>query len=145
MKIRKFVQLILSAILGLMGCSECAVEEYGCPSADFEMKGKVVNEKGEAMPDVDVSNSYPQSDTSRIYRPVATTNESGEYVVQDDLYNLWEQAEGYSFRFVGDTTKYEPFDTIIPRSSLNIKGGDGDWYQGKASVVVNVTLKEKTK
>ena len=51
MKIRKFVQLILSAILGLMGCSECAVEEYGCPSADFEMKGKVVNEKGEAMPE----------------------------------------------------------------------------------------------
>ena len=54
MKYRKLLQALLSSFLAFLGVS-CQQEgdEYGCPTADFYMKGSVVNQKGEPVPGVE--------------------------------------------------------------------------------------------
>lgn len=144
MRFYSFVQSSLRLILGLLGVvgfSGCGAM-YGTPSADFEMKGKVVNEEGESLTDVKVITADIEHDSLIYGRVVSITNEAGNYRVSEDLYNLRENNGGYSFRFMGDTTRYEPFDTIIMEKQLHFEDEDG-WYKGRTSVTMNVTLKSK--
>lgn len=168
MKIRIFLQLILAAILGIFGVScEEEGEEYGCPTANFIMRGEIVNAKGEPLPDVVVKNVWMQYDPEwmidslRQYEDTIVDGDCSRYgylegfvAAKSDLsgkYDMWcdyytemqPSSEGYWFRFVGDTTLYEPYDTIIPNDSIVLTGGHGDWYGGKVELVLNVTLKEK--
>lgn len=143
MKIRKLFHLMLTSVLGMLGCSEITADEYGCPTADFEMKGKVTNEKGEALPDVEVSTSMMEKDSIVHYRRLSTTGETGTYQFKEDLIGLGWKDGGYSFSFIGDTTLYETYDTVIPADQIHLKGGDGKWYEGKASLTVDVVLKDK--
>lgn len=144
--INRFSQSILKMILLTFGfsCTTSCGGLYGTPYADFEMKGNVTNEKGESLSDVEINSVSIESDSIRYERTVAITNTRGMYTIAEDLYSLQWSDGGYPFRFIGDTTLYEPFDTTIRRDQLHFKGAD-DWYEGKASIVVNVTLKEKEK
>lgn len=145
--IYRFTQSILKMILLTFGfsCTTSCGGLYGTPYADFEMKGKVTNEKGESLSDVEINSVSIESDSIRYQRTVAITNTRGMYTVSEDLYSLQWSDGGYPFRFIGDTTLYEPFDTTIQRDQLHFKDADHGWYEGKTSIVVNVTLKEKEK
>lgn len=168
MKIRVFLQIILAAILGVFGFS-CKEEgdEYGCPYANFEINGRVVNQKGEPLADVKVENVQKhyiydyEADSFHAYVDTiengrfthytyldtmtwGMTDMSGNYdILMVDPRLLPFNDDGYLFRFVGDTTLYEPYDTIVPQNSIQYKGGDGNWYAGKAIVNIDVVLKEK--
>lgn len=173
MKCRKLLQALLSSFLAFLGVS-CQQEgdEYGCPTADFYMKGSVVNQKGEPVPGVELKTVWTeylyenQGDSLRTYdtiydgiftrltyidssRVLAKTDEKGDYSFMCDYYdsgsicNYSFEVDGILFRFVGDTSLYEPFDTIVPSKSIQLKGGDGDWYGGKASINLDVVLKDK--
>lgn len=173
MKLRVFFQSILTVVLAFVGFS-CQEEgdEYGCPSADFVLKGHVVNQKGEPVPEVGiktVSTWYldeDQGDSLRTYdtifdgrftrlayldssRVFVKTDERGDYLFKCDYYeydilNVYSSdVESYLFRFVGDTSLYEPFDTLVPVNSIHFTGGDGNWYSGKATVNLDVVLKDK--
>ena len=145
--INRFTQSILKMILLSLGfsCTTSCGDLYGTPYADFEMKGKVTNEKGESLSDVEINSVSRESDSTLYQRTVAITNTRGMYTVSEDLYSLQWSEGGYPFRFIGDTTLYEPFDTTIQRDQLHFKDADHGWYEGKTSIVVNVTLKEKEK
>lgn len=147
MKIRKFLNALLTMILGVMGfsCGPFGGDEYGCPSADFVMKGNVVNPQNQPVEGVKVVNTARVTEDAYMELEAisTTTDADGSYTISCDYYTLGSEVQGVSFRFVPDTTKYEVFDTVIPQKSIVFKGGDGDWYSGKAEVNVNVTLKEK--
>ena len=55
--INRFTQSILKMILLSLGfsCTTSCGDLYGTPYADFEMKGKVTNEKGESLSDVEIN------------------------------------------------------------------------------------------
>lgn len=144
--IGRFFQAGLKMMLGILGYSSisgCGAM-YGTPSADFVMKGKVVNERGESLSEVKIKSLSMYHDSVKHAKTLTFTDEEGTYKVMEDLYDLGWGNDGYPFRFVGDTTLYEPFDTIIPENRLHFTDDHG-WYKGKTSIVVNVTLKEKKK
>ena len=143
--IGRIFQVGLKMVLGVLGYSSisgCGAM-YGTPSADFDMRGKVVNERGECLPEVKIKSITIGHDSVEYVRTLTFTDEEGTYRVMEDLYSLGWGSGGYPFRFVGDTTLYEPFDTIISENQLHFKDEHG-WYKGKTSITVNVTLKDKT-
>ena len=141
----RFFQMGLKMVLGILGYSSisgCGAM-YGTPTADFEMRGKVVNERGECLSEIKIQSLVIEHDSVGHTRTLTFTDEEGSYRVMEDLYSLGWGSGGYPFRFVGDTTLYEPFDTIISENQLHFKDEHG-WYKGKTSITVNVTLKDKT-
>lgn len=142
--INRVIQSIIRLVLGTLGVldfSGCGAM-YGTPSADFEMVGKVTNEKTEPLSEVEVIAADVEHDALICEKVVSITNKTGNYRVSEDLYDLWGKNGGYLFRFVGDTNLYEPFDTIILEKKLHFEDEDR-WYKGRISVTVNVTLKSK--
>ena len=142
----RFFQMGLKMVLGILGYSSISGcgGMYGTPTADFDMRGKVVNERGECLSEVKINSLSMYHDSVEHVKTLTFTDEEGTYRVMKDLYSLGWGNDGYPFRFVGDTTLYEPFDTIIPENQLHFKGAHG-WYEGKTSITVNVTLKDKKK
>lgn len=141
----RFFQMGLKMVLGILGYSSfsgCGAM-YGTPTADFEMRGKVVNERGECLSEIKIQSLAIEHDSVGHTRTLTFTDEEGTYRVMEDLYSLGWGSGGYPFRFVGDTTLYEPFDTIISENQLHFKDEHG-WYKGRTSITVNVTLKDKT-
>ena len=54
-----FTNKILAGLLSLLGfslaaCDKIGADEYGCPYADYEIKGKVVDENGKAINGIQV-------------------------------------------------------------------------------------------
>lgn len=50
---------LLAGLLTLLGfslaaCDKIGADEYGAPYVEYEIKGKVVNDKGTAIPDIQV-------------------------------------------------------------------------------------------
>lgn len=61
-----FTNKILAGLLSILGfslaaCDKIGSEEYGCPHADYEIKGKVVSDQGTPIPniEIEVSDSVP--------------------------------------------------------------------------------------
>ena len=142
MSIRKFFNYLLTSILGFLGFS-CSVinggEEYGCPHADYELMGTVQNEEGEPIANVNVT------ELDSIFglpdEILATTNKQGQYNTHGEW--IYTSASKFHFQFVSKDTQYVPLDTIIPVDRVPFRGGDGDWYDGKKIIQVDVVLKKK--
>jgi putative lipoprotein (rSAM/lipoprotein system) len=143
MGIRRFFNYILTSILGFLGFS-CTIineggEEYGCPYADYELMGTVQDEEGKPIADVDVT----ELDT--IFglpdEILATTNKHGQYNKRGEW--RYHFASKYHFQFNSKDTQYAPLDTIIPTNRFHFSGGDGDWYDGRMTIKVDVVLKKK--
>ncbi|MBP5457050.1 MAG: radical SAM-associated putative lipoprotein [Paludibacteraceae bacterium] len=127
------VILYLLGLIGLFNCESCndIVDEYGCPTADYTFKGKVIDENGLPIEGVNII-----IDLDYYHKDSTQTNKEGEYDIEVD--NVSPNIPTLSFRH----WDYEPFDTTITRKDYEFKDGHG-WYEGMANVEVNVTLKKK--
>ncbi|MBR4838968.1 MAG: radical SAM-associated putative lipoprotein [Paludibacteraceae bacterium] len=108
-------------------------EEYGTPSVSYVFKGTVTDENGLPISNVKVSftSQYQYSGA-----PYANTDESGEYSIESG--ERTSSSITLAFRHEG----YADKDTTIKNSQLVFKGGDGAWYEGKATANVDITLKK---
>ena len=118
----------LLSLLGFSGCDKIFQMEYGSPSADFKVTGRVTDEEGRPLSGV------------RIVAP----NVDGKYTYR---YNTgWAPDSLYVKLKYEDPTARPAYDSdsvTVGFAKDDLKGGDRSWFLGAAEKEVNVTLKRK--
>lgn len=146
---------ILAGLLTLLGLSttSCGSEcEYGSPYATYDIKGKVVNEKGTAIPDMQVIIPAPDADNEEdlfVYRDTLLTNSTGEFNKRLEVGSF---GEDITFKIAtqdidGEANGglFEDTVTEVAFKKEDLKGGDGNWYSGNAKKDVTITMKQAVK
>lgn len=141
---------ILAGLLTLLGLSttSCGSEcEYGSPYATYDIKGKVVNEKGTAIPDMQVIIPAPDADNEEdlfVYRDTLLTNSTGEFNKRLEVGSF---GEDITFKIAtqdidGEANGglFEDTITEVAFKKEDLKGGDGNWYAGNARKDVTITM-----
>ncbi len=142
MKTKLLVRLL--ALLGfsaaLPACEGMGQDEYGCPWAEFSLKGKVTDARNNPIPGIRVEMS----------------SKSGNAYVLTDIDGLYVLDYGSVNRLVGGIT-VTAADTDGPDNggdfesrteTLSITDDDytgaGGWFQGKAEAKLDFMLEPKT-
>lgn len=133
-------------VLGFYGCTFQGAEEYGMPHVRYQLKGKVINEKEEAVPGVriTVGESLDDNFDGWYHNKILYTDTNGEF-------NYLDPYASSGYRWLG--VKWEPVSKdiidIYKTDSITVDmgkptGGSGNWYEGEASKEIIIILKEKT-
>lgn len=136
MKIKylKLKNWFLVSLAGLMGVnmSSCGLE-YGCPEAEYTVKGKVTNPSGEPIPGIKVTGNWDNDITSA----------SGDYILSARVVPLYpEETIQIVFADVdsSENGSYQNDTVPVTFQYSELTGGDGHWYEGSATKTLNVTL-----
>ena len=141
-KCLKGINALLAFLLGLLGFSSCEVRcDYGVPSGDLTFEGKVTNEEQETLEGIQVvrcggwQDDIPQMYWEE-YADTLYTNSSGEFYreLKGDF-----PLKCQKITVTDPSGTYESKDTIV---TVQYKGGHG-WYEGRANLKLNFTLKKK--
>jgi putative lipoprotein (rSAM/lipoprotein system) len=151
MKIRflRWYNALLTALLSILGygCSSEGPEEYGCPHADYIIKGTVTDEAGTPIQGIKTTlkNLYGVSPQNGQVLDSFLTDDSGKYQVYDNGMEssqtklIVEDIDGEENggEFLSDTLD------INHEKAVQTKEGDGRWYQGSFEITQDVKLKKK--
>lgn len=147
---------LLAGLLTLLGFSLASCEkwgacEYGSPYAEYEIKGKVMNEAGETIPDIQViiPDLNSKVDGQYLYGDTLKTNNGGEFNAKIGLTSF---GEAVTFKVITkdiDGEKngglFEDKETEVAFKEEDLKGKSGNWYFGKAEKEVSITIKQAVK
>lgn len=140
-----FTNKILAGLLSLLGfslaaCDKMGSAEYGTPHADYEIKGKVVNNQGTPIPDiqVEVSDSIPES--GWMYKDTIYTDANGEFHwKRGDFPRMTFQLISRDIDEEKNGGQFVPKTTFVSFRNADYRGGD-TWYEGKATLETEITL-----
>lgn len=146
---------MLLALLGIGGCQDLPEEEemrlmYGTPTAQFSVKGKVTDEKGNAIQGLQVILGNRFYDNSSVtydhhYFPVdtLTTDSDGVYQFESSRISPIEnlQVDVNDIDGAAGGGEFNSATTVV--RNIEYKDGNG-WYRGKADIKVSdIKLKKK--
>ena len=149
----KSINSILIGLLGTLGFSSCFIprEEYGCPHADYTVKGTVKdNVSGNPIPGIRVAYSPlewdenvfgdPSNNSGRNHAFVISSI-NGEFKLSDGLF----PSQNKLAVFVEDIDAEENglFQSkmyIISFEGIKPVGGDNKWYDGEYIVTTTISL-----
>lgn len=142
MGIRKMFHCLLSSLFAVCGLSCVREAAYGCPSSDFVLRGTVVDEKGNPIEGIYVSNEEIKSENTfgSWKRHAVVSDADGKYLFH---LNFSCDYPGNRFYFMAPCMN-SPYELIIPNGEFQYKGGNGDDYSGKCVLEKNVTLDMKS-
>lgn len=144
MKMKNWINILLGAILGLLGFGCAGPVKYGVPSANLTVEGQVTNEEHEALPnmqvvrrggwkgDPEIESVTWEDDPDTLY-----TNGDGQYYKE---YRAIVPVEYYKI-IVNDTAGGYMPDSVI--TTVDFSGGDGEWDQGSGYLKADFVLKKK--
>jgi putative lipoprotein (rSAM/lipoprotein system) len=151
LKIYNALIVFLISTLGFTSsCNPFGGTEYGTPSADFIVKGKI-EAAGNNNPIsgifVEMRQEMESIDGQKLikYNSTITSDNDGGYIVTDK--NAFPENQSYKIKFI-DTDgvlngEYETLDTTIVFQNPKFTDGNGHWYNGQTEKEVNVKLKPK--
>ena len=142
MKPSKMITALL-ALLGFAGCDDIGgMVEYGQPHADFEIKGRVVDEAGNAIRDIKIVVSDADKGAYKGREVgVGITDSYGSYRVSGGWFgdpSLTVAAEDID----GDKNggDFAGKEQKLKLESDDYVGGDGRWYDGKVTKTADFIL-----
>ncbi len=141
-KFLKGYNILIGGLLTLLGFSACDTinpdpkDEYGCPSADFIVNGKIESEN---------DNVVIENIQVGMYGDTVYSDKNGEYQVESKNYSTNGEKFNISFKDVDGTTNgdYKNLDTIVDFTDIEFTDGDGIWYMGKKTKELNIKLAPK--
>lgn len=146
---------ILAGVLTLLGFSitSCgADDEYGSPYATYEIKGKVVSEEGNAIPNIQIIIPAPDAiDDGNMYihRDTILTDSSGDFQTQlsDSYFSVDYTIKIATKDIDGEANGglFEEKTTEVAFNRDDLKGASGYWYLGHATKKVTITMKQVSK
>ena len=138
----RFIKMLL-AILGFGSMTTaCFTAEYGCPNADYEVRVGTYTEEGEAIMGLKVSIVEGAADTIGL----GLTNKYGEYVFKHNGFPERVKVFTIGIDDIDGTAHLGEFKSESVRHAFaasDLKGGDGNWYSGRATASYDFHLKEK--
>ncbi len=147
----RLTNLLLSSILIIFGFSNCDEPrmEYGVPSADYNVKGKVID-KADTKPIKGIRvafSPYPQAITMYGILPVPyrtyaadTTDTAGAYDLTDN-FTVGEIQNDTIPVYIQDIDGTE---NGLYRDTVINSGKSTGWYDGKFTVEKNIELRRKS-
>ena len=136
---------LLMAMLGFASCDHFGMVEYGCPTVNFSLKARVVDEAGNPIQGIEVR-------TEEGARFEYNTGFS-DYEGNIDAYGgyFWPGAQNQKMQFIdvdGEANGGE-FETLTVKieNLIQTEEGDGNWYEGAYTAdmgTVTMKLKEKS-
>ena len=134
----KTYNAMVYAILGALGftTSSCTYADYGTPSADYIVLGKVTDsQNNQPIKDILVKASWK----------AVSTNAEGKYEIVINDERTGSQIIPIQFRDIdGDLNgSYMDLDTIVEFKNPKFTGGDKKWYEGKTTKEFNIQLSPK--
>ncbi len=130
-KVIKKLNRLMAFVLGVLGFSSLmGCGAYGCPSADFDISGRVVNESDEAIEGIEVQLPDAWANASD------TTNADGDYAIKTFGFPDSEITV-VAVDIDGEENGLYASDTVKVKAKY--VGGKG-WYEGKHTGVVNFKL-----
>lgn len=155
MKVRfnRWYNAVLTVLLGLLGLESCdsegggMVEEYGCPSSDYIIKGTVTDEAGTPVQGIKTSLKQIYKTETETYIggiDSVQTGVSGDFLLkyngmqQKNIKLIVEDIDGEANggEFLSDTLD------INYDKAVQTKKGEG-WYSGTYEIAQDVKLKKK--
>lgn len=136
-EIIKFYNIIIAGILSVFGFTTSCdpVAEYGTPSANFIVKGKVSSsETNKPIENIQVI----MEGNSK------TTNSNGEFeIVNMDFPG--EKTYNLIIRDIDgeNNLQFVDKDTLAEFKNPSYTGGDGHWYEGETKINIDIKLKPK--
>lgn len=139
------------ALIGFIGC-ENAAAEYGTPCADYEIKGTVTDSitslpVQNARVIVTLTKTYTKPDTTIIDTMASgLTDVTGKYDVQLHEFPLEEITFNVKVKDEDGPANGGDFATgekEVLFKSTDLTGGNGAWYNGKATKIRDFKLKLK--
>jgi putative lipoprotein (rSAM/lipoprotein system) len=140
----------LLTLLGFSSSCDPARVEYGTPSADFILKGKIVSAaNNNPIQDIIIEmRRVEKTQDGQTFVKVTDTSFSeyvGNFILTDN--GAFPKDQTYQIKFT-DTDglqngEYEPLDTTIVFQNPTFINGDGHWYNGQTEKELNVKLKPK--
>ena len=145
-KIRKrwltFQNKSITCILSFLGIGSAVIfngcmygsprYEYGGPHATFKVAGKVTSEAGEEIQQIKVTMEYA----------TAKSGSDGKYNIEVDDF---PKSQEFKVQFADEDGalnggEFTTLDTVVKFTDPKFEGGDGDWYSGTTSKILNVKL-----
>lgn len=145
---------LFSLLLGLLGLGTTGCIQpcmYGSPTANYSVKGKVIDENGKPIPGLQIVLAHRYDNTDAViydenYWPIDTlqTGTDGIYhletqtgfpisKLQVDVHDIDGEANGGTFN-----------DAALVVKDIDYTGGDGSWYEGYAEIKIpDIILKKK--
>lgn len=151
MKQKKVLEQSLCGVLALLGFAACAETsvEYGTPTMDFWVRGKVISDDGKALKDIQVivknENAYYNDEEGELVRMNDTiyTDSGGEFVSQM-MRDGWVDTKKLIFNDIDGEANGGTFksDSVCMKDmeSKQIKKGDGNWYLGTYEYNMEIKL-----
>ena len=150
----------LAGLLSLLGFTGCGKDnngdgeisvEYGSPSSNFKVLGRVTNEQGQPLGGMRVVASNvtaiwgkgPGQCYSGLLRDTVYTASDGSFV---RVYSLFPADSVYIHIKIEDSAEPSVYDSnsiAVGFAKGDLKGVCRTWYLGAAEKEVNVTLKRK--
>lgn len=133
LKFKKWLYVSTAALLGVnLSCE--GPDEYGTPTARYQVKGTVSNEQGAPVEGIQVSLDWEKT----------LTDNKGDYEVASGYPGDNGELE-LSFKDIDSTENGLYADTSLRVSfrDVPLQGGDGNWFEGAATVKQDVTLRKK--
>ena len=135
-------RVLLAGVLSALGfsCTECVQRDmYGCPYADFEVKGRVTGAENAPLKGIKVSVRTEKGESA-----YAVSDENGKYGVGMETTfamagSVWVKAEDIDGEAGGGSFAADSVEVAVVPSDY--KGG-GEWYEGKATKNVDFILEK---
>ncbi|MDR0714846.1 MAG: radical SAM-associated putative lipoprotein [Bacteroidales bacterium] len=143
---------IIAALLSLLGCvaNTNTIAEYGTPSADFIVNGKVSSGTGQPVHNIAVvMRGYlgTDNDGRMIFEKTDSTGtaDNGDYRVKAEGAFPKNQTCQLVFSDIDGADNGAFKDTTVTVEFINpvFTGGDGRWYSGETCKEVNIQLRPK--
>lgn len=137
---------LLGGLLAMLGFSTCETEDmYGSPHVDFTIKGTVLNEANDPLPDIQVRISPYALGVNRL--DTLYTDEKGKFTCKNSCLGFEKFGEiPFLFSDVdGEANKgtYESDSIAVSFDKDELKEGDKEWLVGTIEKNIVVKLKEK--
>lgn len=122
------------------------VAEYGCPEAEYHIKGTVINEEGNPIPGIGVNRTRDWENRDGEWVFEDTTNSGGHFFIKG-IQPEGDNIARVALSDIDSNANGSYQDTIVDVSFEGVPfiGGDGRWNQGTATKEVTITMRRNEK
>ena len=145
MRLSTIISRLCAACLAFLGysCNEKEyLDMYGAPTGDWEIKGKVSDEAGQAVSNVAIKVTFPEEASDLYSIGMTRSDDQGDYVVTGDGLNCFPM---YKIVCIPDTPTLRADSTVVEMHYVKDKEHKDEFlYIGSAEATVNFILKAYT-
>lgn len=142
---KKIITKSLSIIGFTLPVVGCVPVMYGSPSTTYEVKGKVLDNKGNPINGIKIALQDDATDPNPYEIAESQSLENGDYKIRNTtfprskLYLSVEDIDG-----AANGGEFEEQTIELDFSKVEAKGDKDAWYEGTKSLEQDIVLEEKT-